>query len=142
MGDPATEQMLEVVEDLKQRLPQYPIYHGFLNDDFFPGAAWVDPPSDDTAWDIRNDSCPATLMDGRLSFTTHHRATLFDLDVAAREIIEDTPDLQGNGEPHPLYKPLKAVLAPQWDDEPGFAILMAELTIEALRGEGDLIEMY
>ena len=39
MGDPATEQMLEVVEDLKARLPQYPIYHGFLNDDFFPGAA-------------------------------------------------------------------------------------------------------
>ena len=142
MGDPATEQMLEVVEDLKARLPQYPIYHGFLNDDFFPGAAWVDPPSDDTAWDIRNDSCPATLMDGRLSFTTHHRATLFDLDVAAREIIEETPDLQANGEPHPLFKPLKAVLAPQWDDEPDFAALMADLTIEALQGEGDLIELY
>ena len=109
MGDPATEQMLDVVEDLKRRLPEFPIYHGFLNDDFFPGAAWVSPPSDDTAWDIRSDSCPATLMDGRLSFTTHHRATLYDLDVAAREIIEDTPDLQANGEPHPLYRPLKAV---------------------------------
>ena len=98
--------------------------------------------SDDTAWDIRDDSCPAVLMDGRLSFTTHHRATLFDLDVAAREIIEETPDLQGNGELHPLYTPLRAVLAPQWDAEPGFADLMADLTIEALEGQGDLIEMY
>ena len=141
MGDPATEQMLDVVEDLKKRLPEFPIYHGFLNDDFFPGAEWVSPPSDDTAWDIRSDSCPAVLMDGRLSFTTHHRATLFDLDVGAREIIEDTPDLLPNGELHPLFKPLKAVLAPQWDDEPGFAALMAELTIEALMGQGDLIKI-
>ena len=142
MGDAATERMLEVVEDLKTRLPQYPIYQRFLNDDFFPGAAWVEPPSDDTAWDIRNDSCPATLMDGRLSFTTYHRATLFDLDVAAREIIEEMLDLQANGEPHPLFKPLRAVLAPQWDDEPDFAALMADLTTEALQGEGDLIELY
>ena len=142
MGDPAVDQMLEVVEDLKDRLPEYPIYHGFLNDDFFPGATWVEPASDETAWDIRSDSCPAVLMDGRLSFTTHHRATLFDLDVDARDIIENTPDLQGNGEPHPLYRPLKAVLAPNWDDEPEFAALMADLTIEALQGDGDLIELY
>ena len=85
---------------------------------------------------------PAVLMDGRLSFTTHHRATLFDLDVDAREIIEETPDLQPNGEVHPLYRPLTAVLAPNWDDDPGFAALMAELTIEALRGEGDLIKLH
>ena len=142
MGDPAVDQMLEVVEDLKDRLPEYPIYHGFLNDDFFPGATWVEPASDETAWDIRSDSCPAVLMDGRLSFTTHHRATLFDLEVDARDIIENTPDLQGNGEPHPLYRPLKAVLAPNWDDEPEFAALMADLTIEALQGDGDLIELY
>ena len=89
MGDPAVDQMLDVVEDLEKRLPEFPVYHGFLNDDFFPGAEWVSPPSDDTAWDIRSDSCPAVLMDGRLSFTTHHRATLFDLDVDAREIIEE-----------------------------------------------------
>ena len=142
MGDPAVDQMLDVVEDLEKRLPEFPVYHGFLNDDFFPGAEWVSPPSDDTAWDIRSDSCPAVLMDGRLSFTTHHRATLFDLDVDAREIIEETPDLQPNGEVHPLYRPLTAVLAPNWDDEPGFAALMAELTIEALRGEGDLIKLH
>lgn len=140
MGDPAVEQMEAVVKDLRERLPQYPIYHGYLNDDFFPGAEWVAPASDDVAWQIRQDSCPAVLMDGRLSFTTHHRATLYDLDVSAREIIEE-PDLQPNGEPHPLYTPLEAVLAPQWDDDPGFAKLLGDLTLEALRGEGDLIEV-
>ena len=142
MGDPAVDQMLAVVEDLKVRLPEFPIYHGFLNDDFFPGAAWVEPNSGTTAHEIRSDSCPAVLMDGRLSFTTHHRATLFDLDVDAREEIENTPDLLPNGELHPLYNPLTAVLAQQWDDEPGFADLMADLTIEALNGEGDLIELH
>ena len=80
-------------------------------------------------------------MDGRLSFTTHHRATLFDLDVDAREIIENTPDLLPDGTVDPSYKPLTAVLAQQWDDEPAFARLMADLTIEALRGEGDIIEI-
>ena len=65
---------------------------------------------------------PSVLMDGRLSFTTHHRATLFDLDVDAREEIENTPDLLPS-ENYTLYNPLTAVLAQQWDDEPGFADL-------------------
>jgi hypothetical protein len=89
---------------------------------------------------MRSVSCPAVLMDARLSFTTHHRATLYDLDVEAREILEE-PDLQPDGTLHPLYQPARVVLAQQWDAEPAFAALLRDLTVEALAGQGDLIPL-
>lgn len=141
MGDPAVDQMKATVEEIKQLLPEYPIYHGFLNDDFFPGAEWVSPNAIDLAHELRSVSCPAVLMDARLSFTTHHRATLYDLDIEARNILEE-PDFLADGvTPHPLWTPSKVVLADQWDDDPAFAELIVDLTEEALRGEGDLIEI-
>lgn len=132
-GDPATAQMLEVVEVLQQRFAAYDLRHGFLNDDFFPGAAWTTPKAIDVAHDLRTESCPNVFLDGRLSFTTHHRATLYDLDVEVRAVLEE-PDLQPDGTPHPLYTPAKIVFGQQFDDEPGLARLYAELTKEALAG--------
>ena len=140
MGDPAVDQMRETFKELQRRLPDYPLYHGFLNDDFFPGAEWVGPSAPDVAHEMRSVSCPATLMDARLSFTTHHRATLYDLEVDVRSILEE-PDFQGDGTPHPLWKAPRVVFADQWDDHPDFARLMVELTEEALRGEGDLLKI-
>jgi protoheme ferro-lyase len=141
MGDPAVDQMRATFEELRKELPEYPLYHGFLNDDFFPGAEWVSPKASVVAHELRSLSCPAVLMDSRLSFTTHHRATLYDLDVEAREILEE-PDVLADGvTPHPLWTPSQVVLAPQWDDDPGFALLLADLAAEALRGEGDLIQV-
>jgi len=141
MGDPAVDQMKDTVAKLRDLLPEYPLYHGFLNDDFFPGAAWVEPNAIDLAHELRSVSCPAVLMDARLSFTTHHRATLYDLDIEAREILEEPDTLADGVTPHPLYTPAQVVLAPQWDDDPGFAELIVDLTEEALRGEGDLIQV-
>ena len=142
MGDPAVDQMRQTFKTLQAELPEYPMYHGFLNDDFFPGAEWVSPNSSDVAHEMRSVSCPAVLMDSRLSFTTHHRATLFDLDVDAREILEE-PDTYADGiTPHLLWKKANVVLAPQWDDDPQFAALIADLTEEALVGEGDLIKVH
>lgn len=138
-GDPAISQMEATIEIMRERLSEYPVYHGYLNDDYFPGTDWVSPSSDDVAWEIRQTSCPAVLMDSRLSFTSHHRATLYDLDVEAREILEE-PDTLADGETlHPLYIPAKVVLGDQWDGDDGFARLLADLSEEALRGEGDLI---
>ncbi len=138
MGDPAVDQMLNTFEVLKERISESPLYHGFLNDDFFPGAEWVSPSAPDTAHEMRSVSCPAVLMDARLSFTTHHRATLYDLDIDVRSILEE-PDLQPNGEVHPLYNSPKVVFANQWDGDLGFAQLLANLSVEALKGQGDLI---
>ena len=133
-GDPATEQMLAVVDVLKQRFKDYDLRHGFLNDDFFPGAQWTTPKALDVAWELRKESCPNVFMDGRLSFTTHHRATLYDLNVEARAVLEE-PDLQPNGEPHPLYKAPKVVFGRNFDDEAGLAKLYAAISTEALAGK-------
>ncbi len=133
-GDPATEQMLEVVDEIKERLSDYPVYHGYLNDDFFPGAEWTTPKVIDVAFEMRKASCPYVLMDGRLSFTTHHRATLYDMDIEARDILED-PDLQPTGEPHPLYTPAEVVFLDNFDGDEGLAELYADITEESLAGE-------
>lgn len=139
-GDPAIRQMLRTVDWLKTRLPDYPIYHGFLNDDFFPGATWASPNSEQTAETMQGDACPNVLMDGRLSFTTHHRATLYDLNFVARGIFEN-PDLGPDGQPHPLWVKPKVVLAPNFDDDAGYAQLMAELALDALTGKGELLTL-
>lgn len=130
-GDPATRQMQEVVTYLKGRFAGYDLRHGYLNDDFFPGAEWTTPKAITVAEQFRTESCPNVYMDSRLSFTTHHRATLFDLNVEAREVLAE-PDLQPNGEPHPLYKAPKIVFGKQFDAEPGLAKLFAALTKESL----------
>ena len=141
MGDPAVDQMRATFAEREDRMAEFPLYHGFLNDDFFPGAEWVSPSAPDVAHEMRSVSCPAVLMDARLSFTTHHRATLYDLDVDAREILEEPDTLSDGITPHPLWSPAKVVLAEQWDDDEGFARLIADLSEEALRGEGDLIKV-
>jgi protoheme ferro-lyase len=134
MGDRATTQMLEVVDVLKKRFSAYDIRHGFLNDDFFPGAEWTTPKAIDVAYDMRQVSCPNVFMDSRLSFTTHHRATLYDLNVEARATLEE-PDLGLDGQPHPLYTKPKIVFGKQFDAEPGLAKLFAALTKEAIAGK-------
>lgn len=133
-GDPATHQMQEAVEVLEERFAGYDLRHGYLNDDFFPGAEWTTPKAIDVAWELRKESCPNVFMDGRLSFTTHHRATLYDLNVEVRELLEE-PDLQPNGDPHPLWQKPKVVFAENFDAEPGLAKLYADLTREALAGK-------
>lgn len=137
-GDPAIRQMRRAVDWLKSRLPNYNLYHGFLNDDFFPGAQWVGPDAATVAEEIHGDGCPNVLLDGRLSFTTHHRATLYDMNYVARNTIE-APDLGPDGTPHPLWVKPKVVLAPNFDDDENFASLMANLAKEAYGREGDIV---
>ncbi|NBW83435.1 hypothetical protein EBR21_16935, partial [bacterium] len=79
-GDSAVTQMKKSVVEIRAKMPQYKIYHGFLNDDFFPGAKWVGPKASVLAPQLAKDGCKNVAMDGRRSFTTHHRATLFDLN--------------------------------------------------------------
>jgi ferrochelatase len=123
-GDSAIKQMEQNIIDLREALPQYPIYHGYLNDDFFPGAQWVAPKAIELAPQLVTDKCQHVLMDGRLSFTTHHRATLYDLNVEVKELIET--NLPGS----------RAVLAPNFDDDANFAEFIANLTKETLELKG------
>jgi protoheme ferro-lyase len=123
-GDSAITQMQRNVIDLRRALPQYKVYHGFLNDDFFPGAQWVAPKAIDLAPKLVSDLCKNVLMDGRLSFTTHHRATLYDLNVEVKNLIErEVPSA-------------RVVLAPNFDTDPLFAQLVADLTKETLELKG------
>ena len=86
-GDKAAEKMLETFEKVKARLDAkgYQVEHGFLNDDFFPGAKWTAPDLETRVNQVleqveSGERRPPkfVLIDGRLSFTVHHRATLYD----------------------------------------------------------------
>jgi protoheme ferro-lyase len=138
-GDKATKQMMDAYDVIKADLVArgYQVEHGYLNDDFFPGARWTSPKATDRAQQIVDDvtlgkrEAPKhVLLDGRLSFTVHHRATLFDANVEAREILE-TP----RGPAWSRFKGAEVKLAPNFDDDPKFAALLATLTAEALAGK-------
>lgn len=141
-GDRATKQMLEVVDVLKRRFVGYDLRHGFLNDDFFPGSRWTTPKADEVARDMRKDGCTNVYMDSRLSFTTHHRATLYDLDVLARGELEKAAAAATSGSGAVPRKP-KVVFGEQFDAEPELAKLYAALTTEALarKNPGNLVDI-
>jgi protoheme ferro-lyase len=137
-GDRATKQMLSAYAAIRDDLVArgYQVEHGFLNDDFFPGARWTSPKAVDRAQQIVDDvtlgKCEApkhVLLDGRLSFTVHHRATLFDANVQTRAVLEEPRGPAWNRFPGAEVK-----LAPNFDGDPGLAALYAELTAEALAG--------
>ncbi len=136
-GDPAVSQMQSAYKAIAEELKSYRMYHGFLNDDFVPGAKWVTPKAVDTAQVLKKDGCSNILLDGRLSFTTHHRATLYDMDKEIRTILEEQPILY-TGKPALNWKKPKVILAPNFDDDPRFANYIALLTQEALRMVGPI----
>lgn len=129
-GDPATRQMLAATADIASRLPEaLEVKQGFLNDDFFPGVSWTHPTAEELADEIAASGRKHILLDGRLSFTVHHRATFYDLDTEARDAIQaQVPDA-------------KIVLADNFDGDPALADLMAQLAIESLMGQGDIEQL-
>ena len=139
-GDPAINQMTSAFASLKSKIPGYKLYHGFLNDDFFPGAKWVSPTSLDMVPKMKADRCKNILLDGRLSFTTHHRATLYDLNHIAREEFKK-PHSLADGSLDPAWSAPNVVLAPNFDGDPNYAYLMATLTKEALQGKGPVVSL-
>lgn len=144
-GDPATADMMATVDKLKERLGAkgYQVEHGYLNDDFFPGATWTGPKAETRAQEIldevvaKNRVAPKNvLLDGRLSFTVHHRATLFDANIVVREKMEEP-----QGPPWARFPGAEVKLAPNFDDDPGLASLFASLTKDALEGKGPNLEV-
>lgn len=138
-GDPAVADMLASVEKLKARLKPlgYQVEHGFLNDDFFPGAEWTKPDSEGMANKVVEEVLAKkriapkhVLLDGRLSFTVHHRATLFDANVETRKVLEEP-----QGPAWARFPGADVKLAPNFDDDAGLAALYASLTKEALEGK-------
>lgn len=136
--DPAIDQMRSAFARLQDLLPQYRLYHGFLNDDFIPGAKWVSPDANTAAETMKEDGCENVLMDGRLSFTTHHRATFYDLDYDVRTFLE-TPDLLANGQVDPNWQKPNVILAPNFDEDKEFANYLATVLSEAFNGTGEAV---
>ncbi len=136
--DPAIGQMKAAYARLQELLPDYRLYHGFLNDDFIPGAKWVSPDAPTTAEQMKADGCKNVLMDGRLSFTTHHRATFYDLDYDVRNYLE-TPDTLSNGKVDPNWEKPTVVLAPNFDEDKEFVSYLAQVIKEAFDGTGDAV---
>jgi protoheme ferro-lyase len=138
--DPAIDQMVAAFQAVSKKLPGYRTYHGYLNDDFIPGAKWISPKASVLAPTLKKDGCKNVLMDGRLSFTNHHRATLYDMDVEVREILE-TPAKLRNGKVDPDWVKPHVVLAPNFDGDPAFGKLIVDLTRQALAGKGPIVKL-
>jgi ferrochelatase len=126
-GDSAVTQMKASVVELRKAMPDFNVYHGFLNDDFFPGAKWVSPKAIQIAPQMVKDGCKNVALDGRLSFTTHHRATQYDMNVEVKELLAKSG--------------VASVLLPNFDTNLDHAQLIAQLTKEALENKGATIPL-
>ncbi|MFZ9886881.1 MAG: ferrochelatase [Myxococcota bacterium] len=144
-GDPATADMMATFAKLKERFGAlgYQIEHGYLNDDFFPGATWTEPKAEERVNMILEEvfakkrvAPKNVLLDGRLSFTVHHRATMYDANVVARGILEEPA-----GAPWARFPGAEVKLAPNFDGDAGLASLYANLTKEALEGRAENVEV-
>jgi protoheme ferro-lyase len=138
-GDNATKEMMELYGKVKARLEKegYQVEHGYLNDDFFPGAEWTSPKAKVVAEKLvedviynRREAPKNVLLDGRLSFTIHHRATLFDANTEVRDILTEP-----SGPAWSRFKGTQVALAPNFDGDPRFGELIADLAVEALAGK-------
>jgi len=129
-GDPAYSQMLKVVNQMRIQFPKHSIYYGFQNHDEFPGSKWTEPNSDMVAHLIgKTKECKHTLINGRISFTVDNLETLFDQAVAQKEAIQ-------KGNPNG-----KVVVLEMFNSQKSFIELLRDLTVEALRDEGDIIQL-
>jgi protoheme ferro-lyase len=144
-GDPAVADMLDTVKLLRERFDAlgYQFEHGFLNDDFFPGAQWSSPTAEamtDTILEevLAKRRVPPkhVLLDGRLSFTVHHRATMYDADVVVRGKLEEP-----QGPPWARFPGAEVKLARNFDDDPGLAAIFASLAKDAIEGRGDNLDV-
>jgi ferrochelatase len=137
-GDPAIPQMQHLVKDLRKRLYNFDIYHGYLNDDFIPGAKWIEPEVAKVAEQMNHKGCQKVMLDGRLSFTVHHRATLYDLNTVARLQLNKKPKANKSSGLHAEDTTTNIQLAPNFDGDPAFAELLSEISQEAIQGKGDV----
>jgi len=136
-GDPAIGEMNRAFDYMVTKMKPYQLYHGFLNDDFIPGAKWAVPNSAEVAKKMHADGCRNILMDGRLSFTVNHRATLYDLNSVARKILE-AKDNHIDWQSNLTWTKPKVELANHFNGDPGLAKLLATLTKEAFARTGDI----
>jgi protoporphyrin/coproporphyrin ferrochelatase len=125
-GDPAFGQMIAAYKDMKARFPEHLVVTGYQNHAEL-GAKWTLPDSDEQAhWLAAGADCPNVFISGRISFTIDNIETLYDEAVGQREtILKARPDT-------------KVAVQKAFNSEPDFVNFLAELSIEALNGIGDL----
>ena len=125
-GDRSTEEMILLADYVRDQLPEYQFYYGFLNENVIPFVKWTTPTVVDSAQKMGAAGCSQVLLDARISFTVHPRVALYDLNILARqEIMKRNP-----------YAVV--ALAKNFDGDPRLAAFFAEITTEALAGRGDL----
>ena len=125
-GEPATRQMVEDFASVRDQLPEYRFYYGFLNEDLIPFVNWTTPSAMESARAVGSADCHHILLDARISFTVNPRIALYDLNVVARqEILRENPSAE-------------VVFAHNFDGDRRLAAYFAQIIVEALRGEGDL----
>ena len=107
--------------------------NGFQNHDEIPGLKWTEPKDEDAIKRLALDNCSKVAINGRITFTVDNLETLYDEAIEQKEMIEEKARAAG--------KPKSVAVAKLFNTEPDFARFLSELTIEALRGEGRLLEI-
>ena len=124
--------MLDVIDNVKQRLPNYHYHYGFQNHDEIPLIKWTKPNIHEETHRIAQDLCERYLISGRISFTVDNVETLFDQAIEFKNDIENSLKQQKRKEV-PIY------VSKMFNKEHSFLNFMTDIVEESLSGEGDLV---
>jgi ferrochelatase len=130
-GDPSYDQMMAVVEKLRQKFPENRVYYGFQNHDSYPTLKWTQPSVEIATKEVGRDRCENVIINGRISFTVDSLETLYDHAIGEKSDIEEAAREAG------IEK--RVVAEKMFNDEPQFTSYLAELGWEALQGKGDIL---
>ena len=132
-GDPSYNQMMAVVGELRPRFSENPIYFGFQNHDEAPFLKWTEPKDRHAIEQLAKDSCSKVVINGRISYTVDNLETLYDHAIMEKQYLI--------AESRTVGLPKQVVVASMFNLEPSFAYYLTDLTVEALAGEGRLLEI-
>ncbi len=133
-GDPYEKQALRLVKKIEGAFTNNVVSYGFQNHDEIPFIAWTTPNTDTALADLTHKNCEGLLINGLLSFTVDSLETLYDHAI-------DEPNVYLQALSQRRKQPVKVYVEPMFNGSDDFVSFMSEMTIEALQGTGDLIDL-
>ena len=132
-GDPYRKQITRVMQYLRDRFPKHYVAYGFQNHDEIPFIKWTKPSWKTVIEDLATRKCSKILASGQISFTVDSLETLFDHSIEAPRLLSKISSQLGTQKTY--------ALVPMFNNSPRFALLLRDLSMDALNGIGDLLKI-
>lgn len=133
LGDPYFDQVIDNIDVIKYRFADSYVSYGFQNHDEMPFIKWTQPSWHQAIDDVARQDCTKVIISGQVSYTIDSLETLYDHNIAMPQRLTSQAEL--------LNKKKEYVMVPMFNDDQYFAQYLAQISVEALEGEGDIVQL-